>query len=32
MKVKNLKSKTTKIKLQIMKEIKTCIKNRSLKS
>ena len=32
MKVKNLKSKNTKIKLQIMKEIKkkTCINKRSL--
>ena len=30
MKVKNLRSKDTKIKLQIMKEIKkTCIKNKS---
>ena len=32
MKVKNLRSKNTKIKLQIMKEIKkkkTCIKNKS---
>ena len=29
MKVKNLRSKNTKIKLQIMKEKKTCIKNKS---
>ena len=28
MKLKNLKSKNTKIKLQIMKDIKTCIKTR----
>ena len=29
MKVKNLRSKNTKIKLQIMKEKKTCIKNKN---
>ena len=29
MKVKNLRSKNTKIKLQIMKEKKTCIQNKS---
>ena len=29
MKVKNLRSKNTKIKLQIMKEKKTSIKNKS---